>query len=474
MRESDDVSEFDWFEEDFDELLSSLQHESAENQLELIQAFQDDYAELEDIFENALHAQQFCDDAQLIWAIFDGLKLFLHRQGHWGEAKQSAECAISAAKRLGDKLKEAEACFQCGLIADDMVDAVYEEAQTYYQQALQLADSVQAHDIHAEASRRMGWIAANSGNIQEAKTLYQQALETHQHLKDTQGEVKDRRQLAMLFINNGEFTNATTQLEQCELLFSNIDQEREASRLSAYVYLEQGCLACLKNDLLEAKQYLDKAYENAQKVDDITLQIGVQFQQSTVLRRLDPEVHFSSEAFRNFDEMLRKSEDKRNIAFLFVAQGNHALENEDLATAKEFYQKALEIGMLRERTIALMHLGVIAYRTGELEEAIELNQRAQVGFQKLGMQKDLADCYSNFGVLMEAREQWKDAKTYFIKSLNIRRQLNLWQEIPRSYEYLIRLYRQPENANLLKMCFYYWRFYRAKRTVQAHQSDSMS
>ncbi len=472
MNAPDEGSGFDWFEEDFDALLSSMQHESAENQLELIQAFQDNYAELEDIFENALHAQQFCDDDHLILAIFNGLKIFLHRQGHWQEAKQSAERAILAANRMGDKRQAAEACFRRGKIADDT--AVYDEAETYYQQALQLADNVQAQDIHAEASRRMGWIAANFGNNQQAKVLYQQALTTHQQLNDTQGEIKDRGQLAMLFINSGEFASAATQLEQCELLLPNIDQERGSSRLSADVYLELGCLAWLQDDLPLAKQHLDKANKYAQQAQDVTLQMDIQVQQAIVLRRLDPETYFSGEAYRNLEKVLQKSRDRRNRASLSIAQGNHAFENGDLATAKEFYQKALEIGMVREQTIALMHLSVVAYQTGALEEAIELNQRAQDGFQKLGLQKDLADCYHNYGVLMQAQEQWQEAKTYFTKSLNIRRQLNLWQEIPCSYEYLGRLYQKPGNRSLLKAYFYYWRFNRAKRAVQAHHSDSMS
>ncbi len=451
----DEVDDF------FDDILLSLKKDKAENQLDLLQQSNNDFAALTDAFGNALSTQEFCEEPNNIFAFFDLLKIFLHRQGYWVDAAESAKRAVEAAQALGNTKKEAEAVFQQGLIVDET--AVSDEAEPYFQKALELAQQVGAWSIEADIEHRRGWIAQMAGEGGTAVSHYTKALNLHEEHNDSLGQVREYQHLAKLSLDNGELKKANQYLETAYTLLPQLPNDREVNRLRAGFFAEFGRLASREENVELAQTHYETALDYAKQAEDESIRQNVLFLHIQLLEKTKKYVD-AEQGYKQYLEQAIKMGNKRAQVASNIALGTLNLNRKDYAKARDYYDEALSFASLREKAIIDYQLGQIAFLEGNYQLAVDHYQNAFSVFKEINAKKEVANSHHQLGIVAQYQYLWGDALFHFEESLKIRRELELEQDIVRSLYQLGSFFEQKGQKD--KACQYYVEAYQLGKPLE--------
>ncbi len=119
----------------------------------------------------------------------------------------------------------------------------FEEANTLYQQSLEIEERI--GDMHGKAAtlHQMANIYFDQGQIEKAIVLYQQSIEIEEHIGDAQGKATTLHNLAVIYADQGQVEKAIALYQQSLGLHESIgDMHGKAATLHqmANIYAKQG------------------------------------------------------------------------------------------------------------------------------------------------------------------------------------------------------------------------------------------
>ena len=429
---------------------SNLNSRHARIKQRMVQKYQDDFEKLKDIFADAIIAQEFCPDEAVILAIFEGLKTFLHRQGFWDEAQESAQRALDVARRVGNTKQEAEATLQCGLIADETAE--FKKATSYYQTAITLAQSIGDLGVQAEATRRLGWIVQVAGKLDTAVAYYEDALALHVQDDNALGQVRAYRDIAMLELERSQIEQVYAALTQAKAVNLADEDFRESNRLFAGIEIEMGRVSGRKGEIEKALAHYETALDLAKQAGDKSMHqhilfLGTQLQENKLSFAEAESVY---QAYRDYAADVR---DKRAQTAAYLAWGNLYFKQDDFDSAQDFYDLAGMYAGLNQRAIIAARKGNIALHQKDYAAAKRFYENALMLFQKIDAWKEMAGCYQQLGIVAQCDKLFQESVDYYLESYRIRCAKGL------DYDAIQSLYQLGELYRLLRQftvaCHYY-------------------
>ena len=366
------------------------------------------------------HAAATGQDGRVI-ALTAGLAALLRRDGPWAEAITRHEAAIQAAQYLGDRLGQANALNELGVVRRMTGD--YPAATQAHEQALgiyrDLGDRLgQAHALshlgairlgtsnypaaaqaleqalghyrglgdqlgQAGALNYLGIVQRLTGNYPAAAQALEQALGIYRDLGDRLGQAHALRDVGDVRRETGDFRAATRVLEQALDIFCTL-----GDRLGqAHALKNLGSVRRLTGDYTAAAQALEQAL-------DIFRDLGHRGGQANALsdlgavRRATGDYPAAAQALEQALSIYRDLGDRGGEAEALNEAGTLHRASGELAQAEGCHQQALDLARIIasawDEAHALAGLGRCALAADDATQAGVLLQQALEIFQRIG------------------------------------------------------------------------------------------
>jgi DNA-binding SARP family transcriptional activator/tetratricopeptide (TPR) repeat protein len=156
------------------------------------------------------HAERLGHDAD-VWLFAWVMLEFLYFQGHWRDQAATQRAALDAARRLGDRTREAHA--RRGLAGAYMWLGRHDEATAQYRRALALFDELGDRAGAAYTHRSMAWVLVRQGRHAEALERARLALALYRRAGHPSGEAHALNQVGWYHAQLGALGPA---LDHCE------------------------------------------------------------------------------------------------------------------------------------------------------------------------------------------------------------------------------------------------------------------
>ncbi len=223
----------------------------------------------------------------------------------------------------------------------------------------------------------------------------------------------------------GGYDEANTDFEQADHLYQQ-DHDLVGQGLVLY---RRANLSALAGKLLLARDQLERALELMGEKASLRDRAGA-------LRRLGTIVAVQGDpglARRYYQQALALSKlasDREETASVHLAIGGLARHASDYGTAQYHFQHALgltrELGHLLDTTLLELELGYLNYyQEGHYAQALELFQRARLGFQQLKDRRGEAQALHALGNVAFAQADLDGASEQYQKALAINREMNI-------------------------------------------------
>jgi tetratricopeptide (TPR) repeat protein len=326
------------------------------------------------------HAAAAGQHARVI-AMTAALAGLLRHDGPWADAVARHAAAVQAARRLGDRLGQANALSSLGNIRQVTDD--YPTAIRSQEQALDIYRDIGDRPGHATALTQLGMVRRLTGDFPAAIQALEQALDIYRQIGDRPGHATALTQLGMVTRLTGDYPAATQALEQA------LDISREiGSRLGQANALTQlGAVWRLTADYPAASQ----AHELAL---DIYRELGSRLSEANalvhlgVVQQLTADYPAATQAleqalgiYRDIGQRAGEAEALNNRGTLYRLSG-------DLSRSEMCHQQALElaraIASSWDEAHALAGLGRCAMTDGHAMQAKVLLRQALEIFQRIG------------------------------------------------------------------------------------------
>lgn len=366
-------------------------------------------------------ASRATDDPWVI-ALTAAMASLLRQDGPWSDGIERHACAAAAARRLGDRLSEASALNDLGILryltGDYQIAAeALETALTIYRD---LGNPLgQANSLYSLGStlRRMADYAGAAQALENALGIYRD-------LGDRRGEAGALNDLGIVCYQTGDFSRADAALDQSLSIYRDIsDRQGQASVLS-----DLGATRWRTGQYEAATAALDAALRVYREVGDL---LG----QSNALNGLGIVSLLTSDyahAIGALEEAIRISGDigyrlGQGDGYGFLGEARR--RTGDYAAATEALEAALRIsvglGDGQGEASWLFQLSIVRCLTQDFPGALEAGQRSLQLYRDLGNRHGQAESLSCLGVLRRVTADYAGASDDLAASLAIYRDLGL-------------------------------------------------
>ncbi|MGW4500325.1 AfsR/SARP family transcriptional regulator [Micromonospora sp. NPDC004336] len=207
------------------------------------------------------------------WQLAWSLETFLDYQGHWPDWTATQRLASTAARRLGDRLRQAHALRSLGLAATQL--GLLDDAYDHQRRALGLFSDLGDAARQADTARALGWICHQRGDWAQALDHNQQALRLYQEINHRPGQAMALNNLGWLHSMLGDHREALTFCAQAVVFNQEIgDGHAEAGAWDSLGYAHH----CLGEHAAAVRCY-ERALELVRRFDD-------RFNEVDILRHL--------------------------------------------------------------------------------------------------------------------------------------------------------------------------------------------
>ena len=256
--------------------------------------------------------------------------------------------ALQIQRDLGNENLQAACLNNIGLVYFEK--AQFEDARTYYQQALQLYEKARMTIDIAQIVDNVADTSVRMGQYDQAVSQYMRALELWRSIKDTRGAATTASAMGVMFDYQGRFGAAISSMQGALKTFQDL---KEKTALMADVTGGYGESLILAGRGDEAKNYLNDALNLAHELKS--------------------------------DAMVSQA---------FVFQGDAAYYAGDSKSARSLYEQALTAANLSKEPerilLAKVSLARIAAQDGSAQQAISslhplMQQAAELGLQNISV-----------------------------------------------------------------------------------------
>ncbi|YAF97134.1 MAG: tetratricopeptide repeat protein [Nodularia sp. CChRGM 3473] len=173
---------------------------------------------------------------------------------------------------------------------------------------------------------------------------------------------------------------------------------------------------------IQAREYLEKAWEITKTFPDYSLQIevinqlGESYQQQ---RQFESANSYHQQAL----DIAKKQENRRAVANSLFDLGNVSLDMRQFPQARDYYQQALEItiefGDHYNCANTYHNLGIVAQELREYDQARDYYQQALEITIEFGDHYNCASTYHNLGIVAQELREYDQARDYYQQALEI-------------------------------------------------------
>jgi len=151
-------------------------------------------------------------------ALTAGLAVALWRDGPWADAVTRHTAAVDAAQRVGDRLSEANALTDLGIV--QRLTGTYSAAAEVLEEALGIYRELDDRLGEANTLRELGAMRAMVGEYPNEAQVLEEALGIYRELDDRLGEANSLRELGIARWLTGDFPGAAEVLEEALSIYS--------------------------------------------------------------------------------------------------------------------------------------------------------------------------------------------------------------------------------------------------------------
>ncbi|MGA6207311.1 ATP-binding protein [Nocardia testacea] len=297
----------------------------------------------------------------------ESLASLLERDGPLRQAEHLHRRALHTARRIGNRLGEANALANLGDTLE--VDGEYTEAVDLHQQALRLYRELGHRVGEANGLFALGYMSRLTGDSAAALALLQQAVSLYREIGHQRGEANASMLWGLVCKETGAYAEATELYRNALTLFCEAGNQRgEAFTLNNL------------GDLLKHTGDYEKASELLQRALALFRELGYQIGQAEALTELGSVQHLTGDhaAAIEFHEQAldlhRQMGYRSGEIYVLIRLGAMYRLSGDYAKSRDLHETALastrEIGNRRLETEALNHLGTLLLELGDPQAAL--------------------------------------------------------------------------------------------------------
>ena len=302
--------------------------------------------------------------------------------GHWDQSAALHQTALSAARQAGDRLGEADALAELGILQRETGD--YPAAAASLARAVALYGEAGEPSGQAYALNRLGFLRVVTGNYRAAAASHEQALALARSARDRRAEGAALLNLGLVQHLTGDYPAAATLLQRALALFydlGNLQGQALALNSLGVVQQETGnhpAAAASQQQALALFRELGSQFGEAEALNDL----GVVQQETGDYPAAAASHQRALVLFRDLGIQLGQAEALNRL-------GELASRTSTSDQAREHHTQALSIahdlGALPEEARALEGLGRACLQDGNPgEAAVHLTQALEI-YQRVGV-----------------------------------------------------------------------------------------
>jgi tetratricopeptide (TPR) repeat protein/transcriptional regulator with XRE-family HTH domain len=365
------------------------------------------------------------DQARVV-AFTAGLAALLRIDGPWTDAITRHAAAVTAARKLGDRLGQANALKDLGSMQQLTGD--YQGATRALREALDIYRDLGDQLGQADALSNLGLVCWLACDYPGAARALEQALTICRDLGNSPGQGNALLELGATRIVTGDTAGAVQAIEQALDLYRDLgDRDSEAQAL-----LDLGDARRETGDYLEATQFVEAAL-------DISLDLGDRRGQAWAhiylgrLRRLTGDYAGGTQATDEALAIFQDLGDPRGRANALVCLGTIQRLTGDLEGAAKSVEAAvgifLDLGEPRGRARALCELGVVRRLTADYSGAAGALGEALSIYRDIGDRSGQAETLNETATLHRIRGDLAQAAACLQQALTLAREVgSRWHE----------------------------------------------
>jgi tetratricopeptide (TPR) repeat protein len=310
---------------------------------------------------------------ELVVALTAGLVDLLRTDGPWTQAQALHTAALAAAQRLRDKLGQADALTEMGIL--QRLTGRLAGAARDLEAALNLFRDLDDRNGQASALAELGSVRAATGDILGAIRDQEAALHLRRDLDDRRGLASVLGQLGTVRATSGDYAGAVRDLEAALDLSRDLgDRNGQASALR-----QLGTVRHVTGDHVGAAQDLEAALDLFRDLDDRRGQAHALNMLGDV-RRTTGDLQSSArdqeaalELFRDLGDRNGQAGALTHLGTVRHVTGDHAGAARDLEAALELFR---EIGARGNEAWGMNHYAAAVMDAGDPERALSLYRDA--------------------------------------------------------------------------------------------------
>jgi tetratricopeptide (TPR) repeat protein len=353
-------------------------------------------------------------------ALTAGIAGLLRRDGPWADAITRHAAAAQAARRLGDRLGQANALRDLGDVRQLTGD--YPAAARALEQALGIYRDLGDQNGQANALSDLGVVGLGTGDYPVAAQVLEQALGIYRDLGDRLGHANALTYLGDVRYLTGDYPAAAQALEQALGIYRDLGDR--LGQATALTYL--GDVRYLTGDYPAAAQALEQAL-------GIYRDLGDRLGQATaltylgVVRYLTDDYPAAAQLLEQALGIYRDIGDRRGQATALTYLGDVRQLTGDYTAAARVLELALgihrDIGNRLGQANALSYLGAVRLGTGDYPGAAQVLEQALSIHRDMGGRRGQANALGRLGAVRMGTGDYTAAAQALDQALGIYRDL---------------------------------------------------
>jgi tetratricopeptide (TPR) repeat protein len=360
---------------------------------------------------------------------------FLRQEGPWQHAAALHQTAAETARRCGDRLGEACALNELGLIRRLTGD--YAAAAGVLGQALAIYEELRNRLGQANSLNELSLVRFMTEDYPTAVDLLAQALAIYEELRDGLGQANAISSLCLVRMMTGNYPAAVDLLAQALAIYQELGHRfGQASTLS---YL--GHLLVLTSDIPAGADMQERALAIYQELGERNAQASTLWELGRV-SRLTGDFPKAAALLERALAIHRELGDRNGESQVFWELGRVYRGTGDFPAAVGLQEKALaihqELGSRIGEAGALRELGYIRVLTGDLQAAGDLLGRALTIYREHGEHLGEVEALSAISALHLESTGPGQALSFYQETLGLARQHGFLLEEARALEGIAR------------------------------------
>jgi tetratricopeptide (TPR) repeat protein len=304
-----------------------------------------------------------------------------------------------------------------------------EKALSYYREGVTLAYATgKDDDLATDMKGKIAYLNVILYNkVDTAIAIYKENIAYYQKINDIEGELIAYHDIGQIFMHKQAYDSAIyygKKAFRISQTTEHIHTQIALSMLIATSYMQIG-----KYNL--AISYADSALQITNKYNH-HFKSGV----LSVLGNIYVKMGSFKESIRYFEEVKKIYEEQKNqdgLAATLASLGDNYFLMKEYDTSLAYYLKSAQIyesiNILKDKYKSLRFVAEIYYRKGNTEKAIQINTEAYNYFSEIKEQNGQALCLGLFAMIYLDEKDYKKAKEYAQKALEISFQMKQYDFI---------------------------------------------